>query len=200
MSAFGPIVLPSMVEAKIKTIFKAWMPTYLLEMQRVSRAADGEQMDLAEVRSWELMSSLDERFPEQQLPGVVLTWETMSFVEHAESMLAEVPMAAEIMVQSTSYDSARKRAGLYAMALALMAMHKLDRDPMIEEVSVPTIGLPVLAETEQRRWRAIGSASFTVFVPHALAPGSGPVDFAPIPTSPPPDYPTALTVQTTVDE
>lgn len=198
MSVFGPIVLPSMVEDKVKAIFKTWMPTYLLEMQRVSEAADGEELNLAEVRSWELMSSLDDRFPEQQLPGVVLTWETMTFVEHAQSMRGEIPVVAEVMVQSTSYDAARKRVGLYATAIALMAVHKLDRDPMIEEVSTPSIGLPVLAEAEAKRWRAVGSASFTVYVPDVLTPGAGPVAPAPIPANPPPEYPTAQTVETTV--
>lgn len=197
MSAFGSTVLPYQLEDRLKLVLSTWMDTYLREAERVA-SLDADDLSLASVKSWEAMSGAEERFPNQGLPGVQIMWEEIDLNIQAESAYAQVALVLEVMVESTSFGAARKRAGIYAYELMRIVLDKLDQDPMFDGVSTPHLALPVARNLATRRWLSIAAVEFTVTVPNFLTPGHGPAAPAADPAEPPPDYPTALTVDITV--
>jgi hypothetical protein len=67
-SAFGPLVAASDMEDAVLAQLQAWLPDYLAEVERTHGLQVGS---LPQPRSWVLSSEV-ERFPEEQLPAVML--------------------------------------------------------------------------------------------------------------------------------
>ena len=184
MTAFGTIVTPSEVEQNVKQVLQDWMFSYL---RAVELATGRENKSLPRVRSWEIASD-DETFPENQTPALQLTWSECRTVGHGDGLAGQIDMTCIVFVEAAGFDAVRSLASAYAFAVAMIAEQKLRNEPLLDGVSNPVLGLPVVTHRDQRRFRAMGTCDFTVTANQMLDPLAEPEQISE--DDVPGDYPT----------
>lgn len=186
-NAFGDIVYPHEVEAALVATLKFWMDTHLREAERRNGLDGGA---LPSVRSWRAAELLANRFPEQQIPAVQLEQAKPAVIStRADSATASFTYSCDIVVQSVSYDGARKLAGIYGyhMGLILLQNTQLDKSVNVEGLGWTDLG--VKASSPGDRCLALGTAQIDVTVSRIASPLLGPNEPAPLPDAPPGDFP-----------
>lgn len=187
--SFGDITTLPQIERAILATLKEWVPSYLRKMER----AEGlEAKALPEVASWRPVDAVTDRWPEEQLPSVLLICTTdVALDTQGDNMVAGLRGQISVVVQSNESEGAREIASLYAQALGLIIMQKPGLDQSVkctatawERIGVPELGKPDKAAT---RWLAVGEATVILAVENFAAPLMGPAE----PGSEPGDYPTA---------
>jgi hypothetical protein len=190
---FGGIVTPPDVEVAVESTLKTWMSTYLRFMERTYGF---RPKSFPNVRSWRLADSIEDRFPEQQIPAVQIEFATdVEIITRAESANGVFTGTVDVLVETAQPESARRIAGYYefAMGLALAQHTALDGSVEVGGFEWTKMGVPAVAKPEGR-WLALGSITITVEILNIFNPQLGPE--APQPADseePPPNYPTVAT-------
>src|ERR1039458_1989965 len=114
---FGKIVTPTMVERAVEATLKKWMDTYLRQAERV----EGIQNRLPSVRSWRAADTMEERFPEQQIPAVqiMLTAEN-KIVTGGPDAHAVFGGTVDVLCESSEPEDARRLASIYAWFIGML--------------------------------------------------------------------------------
>lgn len=187
MSVYGQIIIPTDVEDAITALLKQWWDSYLREMDRVT---DRPPPKLPSIRMWGLGDDDD---------AVGLTPPAV-FVECAEAEMTGtsddydadwVTTIAVVCHSERSMRRARELAGIYLSTAALICVQQglpgWDFDWTGQSVGVLT--------AKTRDYLARGEARLVTHVPAVAARDVGPTE----PDDEPDEYPTALTVETTVN-
>jgi phage gp37-like protein len=125
-SAFGPLVAASDMEDAVLAQLQAWLPDYLAEVERTHGLQVGS---LPQPRSWVLSSEV-ERFPEEQLPAVMLASPGLTDPPLADGTgiyTARWQLVVAVQVNVRGNRLALRVARLYALALrgALLQQQRL---------------------------------------------------------------------------
>jgi hypothetical protein len=190
---FGEIVTPADVELAVEETLKLWMPTYLRFMERTTGHAP---KSFPNVRSWRPANSIEDRFPEQQIPAVQVELGTdVTIIKRAETANAIFSGTVDFLVATTQPESARRIAGWYSFAggLALEQHPALDGTIKVGGLAWEKMGTPAVAKPEGR-WLGLGSITITVEVLDIFSSLVGPVEPQPEDSDEaPPGYPTVAT-------
>lgn len=169
---FGPVVAPPKVERAIESVAREWLPTY------VSVVRQSEGLDLAE--PFKLPQSYQNSFDfknylEWPLPAfIVVCSGTPKGYERGEGgeIGAAFAFEAAVLLEDTKEESARKSAGMYATAIALMleqrgSLNKLSADTLTTKIETK---LPV----PQTRTLVLGHVTGETFVNNMMNKYFGP--------------------------
>jgi hypothetical protein len=192
---FGPTITPPMVERAVEKQIRRWMDTYLRHMERV----EGFKLrSLPSVRSYRAADTMEERFPEQQIPAVQIMLTTENkVVTGGDTAHMVFGGTVDVLVQSTEPEPARRLAAVYAFALGLLLRQQGPCDSSIpvegfgwSDQGVPALGRP------GNRWLALGSINAAIAVKDVFNPLAGPTE----PSDEPPNWPVAETTKLNLQE
>lgn len=195
---FGPVTTLDDVEMAVVTTLRAEMPRYLRFFERKKEL---KPMDYPNVRSWRAADTMEDRFPEQQIPAAQVMLTTDGTVEtEAESASLLTAGPIDILVAGNEPEVARKTAHVYALAAAMALVQHQNLDGSIElggQIHIGKIGVPAVGKPRGGRWLALGSFEVGLYVLGLFDPTRGPAN-APTPgeddgTEIPPDWPTVAT-------
>jgi hypothetical protein len=190
---FGVIRDPSVVEDSLEACIKRWMPTYL---RFVERARGKKPKAYPNIRSFRFADTMEERFPEQQIPAVqiMIAENAMIDIEGSSGAITYTG-TIDVLCSGPSPETARRNAQTYAFLLGLLLEQQAARQTLVdgsvpingfgwEKLGVPAIGKP------DNRWLAVGSIDITTRVEDSFEPFGGPT----VPTEETPeDFPVAET-------
>lgn len=169
---FGPVVAPPQVERAIEAVAKEWLPTYV----NVVRSSEG--LNLTEPfkypQSWQ--NSFDfKNYAEWNLPSFICVCSgTPKGYERGEGGEIGAWFAWEcaVLLEDTKEQSARRVAGMYATAIALMleqrgSLNKLASDTLTHKIETK---LPVA----QTRSLVLGHVTGESFINNIMNKYDGP--------------------------
>jgi len=195
---FGPIVTAPMLERAVEATIRMWGDTYLWKMARVEGLKP-----LPSIRSYRAADTMEERFPEQQIPAVqiMLTSEN-KVVTGGETAHMVFGGTVDALVQSSEPEPARRLAAIYSYGLGLLLQQQgLEPDPIsgtqikVEGFGWASAGVPALGKPVNR-WLALGSVDVAYAVEHVFNPLAGPTE----PVDEPPNWPVAETARLVLEE
>lgn len=174
-SVFGPQVTPNDVERAVENTIRTWYDTYLREAERHEGF---KPRSLPGIKSLRAADTMEQRFPEQQIPAcqVMLTTSNKVHVQGVTGAMA-FSGTVDVLVQSTEPEPARRLASLYAWYMGLMLEQNGQLDGSLpiagfgwDEHGVPALGKPT------ERWLALGSIDVAFLVQTAFDPLAGPAE------------------------
>lgn len=183
---FGVTVTPPMVERAVIATLKLWLPTYLRHLEKVEGF---KAKALPDVKSWRAADTMEERFPEQQIPAVqVMLTNDVKLVTEAETGHAVFGGTVDVLVESSEPEPVRRLASIYAWAIGLCLDQKsgLDGSVPIDGFGWASHNVPALGRPSNR-WLALGSVDVAFAVKDAFNPLAGPTE----PSDEPPNWPVA---------
>lgn len=175
----------------MEATIKRWMDTYLRHMERT----EGYRLrSLPSVRSYRAADTMEERFPEQQIPAVQIMLTTENkIVTGGDNAHMVFGGTVDVLVQSTEPEPTRRLAAVYAFAMGLMLQQQgLQPDPKsgtvipVEGFGWADQGVPALGKPGGR-WLALGSIGVAYAVQKVFDPLAGPTE----PSDEPPNWPVA---------
>lgn len=185
------------VEAAILNTLWKWMPSYCYE---VSREMEFPPDFLNPVRSWRVATNM-ERYPEDQLPGVILVNNGVPEppIKHANETGGDVYFAywaVEIGihvvakgVKEKASPRAMTLARMYALAIRLLMIQQRDDEGVMGMVD-PLTEVPGVLNVEDDRTTCLSVCGFRVETPNWAEWGEGPIEpVYPPETDPPTDRP-----------
>lgn len=128
-SAFGALVAASDLEAAALAQLQVWFADYLAEVERHHGLAVGS---LPLPRSWEVSSTV-ERFPEDQLPAVMLASPGLAdppLADGAGTYTARWQLVVATQVAARGNRLALRLARLYALAVRALMLQQQDLAPL----------------------------------------------------------------------
>lgn len=172
-SVFGTVVTPLDVEGAIQSTLELWLPTYLRFAERRAGKRVGSYPDVA---SWRSADTMEERFPEQQIPAVqIMMTENVDLVTHGTGASGVFDGTIDVLVASSEPEAARANASTYGFFMGLLLAQQSGLDGSIpisglgwEKVGTPAVGKP------DGRWLALGSIAVNVTVESVFESLSGP--------------------------
>lgn len=200
---FGPIVSLPMVEQAVIDLAQTWLPTYI---EAVGAAMGAPAGSIQKPKSWQTSYDFDNRAT-LPTPAFVVVCDRLMSVEHEGDggFGGWVRVEAGVLANDTTEASARKVAGLYQMALAMM----LEQRPSLNGISSATevTGLSITLPDTDTRTQALGQVTAQTFIvpmfdslagpqipSDTVPPIPGPPDGGPYP-DPTTQYPDELQVE-----
>jgi hypothetical protein len=195
MSAFGQIVTSRDVEQAVLSTLRGWLPVYLRWFEQQTGRSAGA---LPNPRSYRVVADPDERFPEEQLPAILVVSPGLAEPPSREgdgSWQATWTVGIGVIVSTATADTTREVAAVYTAAvraaivqrgaLGGIADHTRWTDEMHDQIVTP----------DRARHIAAGYLTFDVAVRRVVElprnlPAEPPEDL-------PGDPPEALTVEVT---
>lgn len=188
---FGPVHTPNEVEVVFRETIKRWMPTYLRFMERRS----GKKVKAyPNVKSYRFADTMEERFPEQQIPAVqIMLAEDADVIVEGDTGSIAYNGTIDVLCSTPQPESARRAAQTYAFAIGLLLEQQIAKQTTVdgsvpilgfgwEKLGVPAVGKP------DARWLAVGSISITARIEKSFSAFAGPE----VPTEEEPEiYPVA---------
>jgi hypothetical protein len=192
---FGPMITAPMVERAVEATIRKWGDTYLRQMERI----EGLKLrGLPSIRSYRAADTMDERFPEQQIPAVQIMLTTDNKIMTGGSN-AHIVFGGSVgvLVETSQPEPARRLASIYSFALGLLLQQNsgLDGSLPIEGFGWSDAGIPALGRPNNR-WLALGSINVAFAVQNAFDPLAGPLE----PSDEPPNWPVVETVELNLQE
>jgi hypothetical protein len=194
MSVFGEIILGDDVEAGVVAHLKAWMPTYLGELERQREIRAGK---LPEVRSYTVTPQEPEKWAEDQLPAILVVSTGLADTPEQRgdgSLDAVWNVGISSICSAKDEPNTRRVAHIYFhAALAAMLQHRGLSGLATETMLASDWRYDVLP-TDRRRTLGAVYALFHVTVDGVLQAFGGTEDPLPDPTSEPDDWPVVETI------
>jgi hypothetical protein len=199
-SAFGPLVAASDIEDRLAATLQRWLASYLYEIERLHQITPGT---LPQPRSW-VRSSAIEKFPEDQLPAVIIGSPGLTdppVADGAGHYTASWRVLLGVEVVAGPNRRALELARLYALALRGVALQQ-QQDPGVSGPDVVRIDWRDerydQLDTIDDRTVCVGVVELAVQVAGVITRQAGPLDpLLPPETVPGPEspaWPTADTV------
>lgn len=200
MSIFGDILTGDDVEKAVVAHLKNWSRTYLAELERqTDRTADS----LPQVRSFTTTPREPEKWPEDQLPAILVVSPGLADVPNLQGdgqMRATWSVGIAAIVEARSEAATRTGAHLYfAHAMAIM-LQKAGIGGIADDTMLATPWQYDVLPVESRRTLGAVYAVFEVSVDEVLNTRGGPEEPLAEPYEDPGDWPTAETVEVTADK
>jgi hypothetical protein len=193
---FGVTITPPMVERGVEAQIRLWIDTYLRDMERV---VGFKSKMLPSVRSYRAADTMEERFPEQQIPAVQIMLTTENkIVTGGDTAHMVFGGTVDVLVQSSEPEPTRRLAAVYAYAIGLLLQQQgpcADESIKVEGFGWSDQGVPALGRPGNR-WLALGSINVAVAVQDVFDPLAGPTE----PLDEPPNWPVAETTRLILDE
>jgi len=228
MSIVGRLWHPGLLEDRMLSVLKTWLPVYLNEVSRnetiyenlptiagnnpeadedelieiLDEAIEAEEIkprNLAVPKSWATVSEYD-RFPEQGLPAIIVAAPGMA---EAPSVNGAGEVRGDWIIEVTatvSANGARATRRLAQMYLAAITGAVLQRRSLGDPYSAAYLTDVQYADvpTERRRSIMAAAAAFRVSVEKMVTTKAGPV--SPLPPDPiPPTWPVVLTTNVEIE-
>lgn len=200
MSIFGDILTGADVEDAVVDHLKAWSPTYLAELER---QAERTPESLPAVRSWNVVPSEPDKWPENQLPAVLVVSPGI-IGEPQEQGDGKVVVTWNIGIaaicSAKSEDGTRRNARLYLAHLrAILIQH-----PKFADFAQDTEWLGEAYDSvipqEYRRSLSGAQTTFAVQVADVIDRYGGPSEPLADPYEEPSDWPTVATTEVTAEK
>jgi hypothetical protein len=181
---FGEFVGAHHVEAAILAMLWKWLPTYQHE---ISREAGMEPAHLLPIRSWRVASDM-ERFPEDQLPCVILVNNGLpepprkyNDSDGSSVFLAHwaIDLGVHVAAKGAKVRAAPRAltlARMYALAVRLAMIQKRDDDGVMGMTDPVTERPNAVLTVEDDRTTCLATTTFLVETDHWGEWGAGPID------------------------
>jgi hypothetical protein len=204
-SAFGPLVAGSDIEDRLQATLQRWLASYLYEIERLHQITPGT---LPAPRSW-VRSSAIEKFPEDQLPAVMIGSPGLTDAPVADGTghyMATWRVLLGVEIVAGPNRRALELARLYTLALRGAALQQ-QQDPGVTGPSV--VRIDWLDErydeldTIDDRSVCVGICELGVQAAEVLRRAGGPLEplIAPQPPDPTsPTWPTATQAEITIEK
>lgn len=199
MTTFGQILTGTDVENAVTEHLKAWSPTYLAELERQS-GRDPEA--LPRVKSWNVVPAEPEKWPENQLPAVLVISPGLIGEPEEEGdgkTYATWNLSLSAICSAKSGKAPRQLAHLYVAHLRAIMVQR----PSISEFAQDTQWLGEVYDTvpqELRRTLSGATAAFAVQVPNVIDRYGGPNEPLEEPYEEPSDWPTVEETDVTAEK
>jgi hypothetical protein len=174
---FGDVHEPNDVEVTFRETVKRWMPTYLRFFER---RAGLKVRAYPNVKSYRFADTMEERFPEQQIPAVqIMLAENADVVVEGDDGSIAYNGTIDVLCSSPTPEGARRNAQTYAFAMGLLLEQQVAKQTLVdgsvpilgfgwEKLGVPAVGKP------DARWLAVGSIGVSARVEHSFSVFAGP--------------------------
>lgn len=164
----GPLFSPHMIEEAVLASLMRRLPLY-------SKAAlDQWGIKLPEIASWGLVDEEEDRWPEQQLPAlVVIADETRNVEEHSAGWYrASWPFSVTVAIAHAERVQARKIAQIYGAVVQAALLQR--RSLGLEDGELRWEGQKLPFHAEQDRTEAVSQNLFSVVIDEVVNWRNGP--------------------------
>lgn len=204
MTIFGEILDASHVEAALVAHLQTWSPTYVAEIERQRDPAHTRWPNgLAPIRNYTVVHSAEEKFPEDQLPMILIFspglaappeyhggGETSAIYAAAVAAIASADTLANTKAITRAYASAAKAAIVQHEDLGGFALGTR----WIDERNYP-----IVAGVEVERNLMAVSMTFEIEIENVLERDTGPLAPVEPPEEAPPEPPVVKTHEVEID-